>query len=178
MTKGAVWGWTLLTLPLQHEQYMEIIHPPPTVSLASHCRAPLWLPSSVYHTRFFSLSHSTWTDTHAHTYTHTLTIWQTVKTQAPSISSPTDSVFSIASFSAFPPFHSQTNRDSFILCLLFRPSLDNLPPSLCPLQENLLRLVHIEYSVKGKRDLLKPGRVSSMFHYQNTATHRSFNDSL
>lgn len=32
---------------------------------------------------------------------------------------------------------------------------------LCPpLQENLLRLVHIEYSVKGKRDLLKPGRVS------------------
>uniref|UniRef100_A0A3B5MU67 FYVE, RhoGEF and PH domain containing 5a n=1 Tax=Xiphophorus couchianus TaxID=32473 RepID=A0A3B5MU67_9TELE len=26
-------------------------------------------------------------------------------------------------------------------------------------QENLLRLVHIEYSVKGKRDLLKPGRI-------------------
>lgn len=61
-----------------------------------------------------------------------------------------------------PPFHSWTHRDSFILCLLFHLSLDSLLPipklSLLP-QENLLRLVHIEYSVKGKRDLLKPGRV-------------------
>lgn len=28
-------------------------------------------------------------------------------------------------------------------------------------QENLLRLVNIEYSVRGQRDLLQPGRVSS-----------------
>lgn len=51
------------------------------------------------------------------------------------------------------------------LCL-FWPSLGNLSPSLpscCHLQENLLRLVHIEYSVKGKRDLLKAGRVSNPF---------------
>ena len=27
-------------------------------------------------------------------------------------------------------------------------------------QENLLRLVHIEYSIRGQRDVLRPGRVS------------------
>lgn len=113
--------------------------------------------------------------THSHTHTHNVTDSENTGSL---YLFPPDSLFSIASFSAFPPFHSQTNRDSFILCLLFRPSLDNPPPSLCPLQENLLRLVHIEYSVKGKRDLLKPGRVSSMAHDQNTATHRSFNNSL
>uniref|UniRef100_A0A4W5NWF6 FYVE, RhoGEF and PH domain containing 5 n=1 Tax=Hucho hucho TaxID=62062 RepID=A0A4W5NWF6_9TELE len=40
----------------------------------------------------------------------------------------------------------------------------SLPPPLSPSlsQENLLRLVNIEYSVRGQRDLLQPGRVSSV----------------
>lgn len=59
------------------------------------------------------------------------------------------------------PFIPWTNRDTLIICL-FCPSLV-ISLHLCHLvpQENLLRLVHIEYSLKGKRDLLKAGRVSS-----------------
>lgn len=38
-------------------------------------------------------------------------------------------------------------------------SMSLLPPTS---QENLLRMVHIEYSLKGKRDLLKAGRVSKI----------------
>lgn len=46
------------------------------------------------------------------------------------------------------------------LFLLFRHLI--FPPCLSvlfSLQENLLRLVNIEYSVHGQRDLLQPGRV-------------------
>ena len=111
ITKGAVWGWTLLTLPLQHEQYMEIIHPPPTVSLAPRCRAPLWPASSVYHTHFF-FSFSQHMDLHTHT--HTLTMWQTVKTQAPSISSPPIHFSVLHPFPPSLPFiHKQTGTVSF-----------------------------------------------------------------
>jgi len=46
----------------------------------------------------------------------------------------------------------------FCCCLIFSPCVVVLL-SLCVSQENLLRLVNIEYSVRGLWDLLQPGRV-------------------
>lgn len=141
---------------------MEIIPKPNPhcLSLASHCQDPLCLPLAC----LLCLSHSVFSLYCTCTDTHTHTGCQTVETQAPSISVSPYSVVTITSLSASLSFiHKHTRMVSSSVSFL-RPSLVNPAPCLflSPIaQENLLRMVHIEYSMKGKRDLLKHGRVSS-----------------
>lgn len=119
----------LLLLFLKHEQFTEIIHPPPH-SLYPHpgCQHPPSPPPALCFgsPRMFIALRFLFFSTlpfDAHAVTHAGR--QTVEAQAPSISVPHPLP------SAFPFIHQQTG-DTLILCLLFRPSLDNLPsPSPC-----------------------------------------------
>lgn len=100
---------------------MEIIHPPPTVFLASHCQDPLCLTLArlpcLSHLPFFLLY------AHALTHTHTHGLTDSGNTDSLYLHPPPFS-FGITSLSAsLPVIHEQAE---ILLC----PSLHNLPPSL------------------------------------------------
>uniref|UniRef100_A0A4W5NTW6 FYVE, RhoGEF and PH domain containing 5a n=1 Tax=Hucho hucho TaxID=62062 RepID=A0A4W5NTW6_9TELE len=70
--------------------------------------------------------------------------------------------FEVRATHPFPPPSLSFTRTVSLFTHLSLSSLVPLSLCLSDTQENLLRLVHIEYSVRGKRDLLKPGRVRPM----------------